>query len=445
MLRSCLVLALVWMAFAPHGLFAADAAESPLTLAEAIQGALAVNIDAQSAAEEIRAAEANRRIQQTQFLPTFSATYRYEHLDEERVQRIDIPGVFSSTTVVTPQDEYTLATSVSQPLFTGFALLNRYRIAGLGLEVAQLRERLTQQNVVFETKRRYFAVLRAEKLRGVAIDTIRQITAQRDVADSFYQVGMTPRNDLLQAQVELANAEQALVVAENDLSIARANFNLLLRRPLDTTVRLADVSSWTPYQQALEECQQLAVRNRLEIQLAARDVQLADREVDLARRDLWPAVNLQATLAQFGDQPTVDGGTGINDESAWSVAAVATWNFWEWGRTLKGVDERRSRLRQAQLRQQDIDERVQFEVHQAYLRTKDSEKNITTVATAIEQAQENLRINEERYREQVATATDVLIAQTLLSRTMTNYTNALYNFYLAKASLDLAMGVDLRQ
>ena len=438
---------LLWALLAPTVLVVAAAGAdpaAPLTLEQTIESALAVNLDAQSAAEELLAAEATRRIQQTQFLPTFSASYRYDHRDQERIQLIDIPGFFTSKTIVAPQDEYTLSASVTQPLFTGFALINRYRIAGLGVEMARLRERLTRQSVVFESKRRYFAVLRAEKLRSVAIDTIRQISAQRDVADSFYQVGMTPRIDLLQAQVELANAEQSLVVAENDLSIARANLNLLLRRALQTPVALIDVSSWEPFQEPLQACQELAAQNRMELQLAAREVQVADREVELARRDLWPTVNLQGTILELGEDPTVDGGAGIQDQSSWSVAAIASWNFWEWGRTLHGIDERRSRMQQARLRQQDIGERVQFEVHQAYLRTKDAEKNIAAVATAIEQAQENLRINEERYREQVATATDVIVAQTLLSRTMTNYTNALYNFHLAKASLDLAVGVDLR-
>ena len=64
---------------------------------------------------------------------------------------------------------------------------------------------------------------------------------------------------------------------------------------------------------------------------------------------------------------------------------------------------------------------------------------------AIEQEKENFRINEERYKEQMATSTDVLDAQTLLSRTMTNYYNALYEFKISKASLFRAMGQEVMQ
>jgi outer membrane protein TolC len=83
---------------------------------------------------------------------------------------------------------------------------------------------------------------------------------------------------------------------------------------------------------------------------------------------------------------------------------------------------------------------IDLEVKEAFLRTKESEKNITTIEKAIEQSKENLRITEERYKEQVSTTTDVLVAQTLFTETMTNYYNALYDFKIAKAILYRAIG-----
>jgi len=87
-----------------------------------------------------------------------------------------------------------------------------------------------------------------------------------------------------------------------------------------------------------------------------------------------------------------------------------------------------------------VQENLILEVKKAFLKTIETEKNIATAEKAIEQAKENLRINQERYKEQVATTTDVLDAQTLLSRTMTNYYNALYDLKISKAALVRAMG-----
>jgi outer membrane protein TolC len=84
-----------------------------------------------------------------------------------------------------------------------------------------------------------------------------------------------------------------------------------------------------------------------------------------------------------------------------------------------------------------------LEVKTAYLTTEQAERAIKTVETAIEQAKENFRINQERYKEQIATQTDVLIAQTLLTKTMTNYYNALYRFKISKAKLYRAIGQEV--
>ena len=102
-----------------------------------------------------------------------------------------------------------------------------------------------------------------------------------------------------------------------------------------------------------------------------------------------------------------------------------------------------SRVAQAELRKNKRLDNIYLEVKNAYLRTQEAEKAIVAVEKAIEQAKENFRINQERYKEQVATSTDVLDAQTLLTRTMTNYYNALYAFKLAKADLYRAMGQEI--
>jgi len=140
-----------------------------------------------------------------------------------------------------------------------------------------------------------------------------------------------------------------------------------------------------------------------------------------------------------------NGGEGIANPHSWNLAAVASWNIWEWGRTQYGVKEKLSRLSQAKYQSEKIQEGIQLEIKQAFLKTKESETNISTVKKAIEQAKESFRISEERYKEQMATSTDVLDARTLLSKTETNYYNALYDFKISKAALYRAMGREVME
>ena len=414
----------------PVSSIAQDLVET-FTLQQTIESAIKANLGLRSFKEETAAALAVKKARRTQFFPTFSTSYGYTRYDAETTT-----GGFTAV----PKEEYTFVTSFSQPVFTGFSLLRQYDIAKLGLDRAQVKEKLVRQDIILDAKNAYFQLLQNQKLHDIAQKTVVQIKAQKEVADNFYQVGMTPLNDLLQAQVELANAKQELIVAKNNLDNAESNFNTLLRRPINTPVVLKDILDYSPFEESLEYCLAEAEKNRFEIKIADMEVEIAQKELDLTKKDYYPSVDLQGNYFRYGTQWDVDGGTGIYDPDGWSIQAVAKWNFWEWGRTSYGVKEKHSRLSQAQLNKDEIIDNINLEVKNAYLRTQEAERAIKTVETAIEQAKENFRINQERYKEQISTQTDVLIAQTLLSRTMTNYYNALYAFKISKATLYRAIG-----
>ena len=87
-----------------------------------------------------------------------------------------------------------------------------------------------------------------------------------------------------------------------------------------------------------------------------------------------------------------------------------------------------------------LEDDIRLEVKRAMLELETAEKNIPTTKKAIEQGEENLRVNEERYKAQVTTITEVLDAQSLLTRARVDYYRAIYNHYLAKAKLHRALG-----
>jgi outer membrane protein len=308
------------------------------------------------------------------------------------------------------------------------------------VDVAEYLEKITRQDVILDAKNAYYSVLKTQKLVDVARDTVRQITAQKEVAQNMYEVGMSPLNDLLQTQVQLANAKQRLITAQNTMEIAKSQFNTLLRRPVNAPVTIADILDYTPFEYDVDYCLTRAEANRLEIHVADLEVQIAQKDYRLSQRDYYPSVNLTGTLTHRGTDWDVNGGEGIGDDKFWDIRATASWNFWEWGRTTYGVREKLSRLSQAKSRKEELLDNIDMGVNRAYLRTIESEQNILTIEKAIEQARENLRITEERFKEQVSTATDVLVAQTLETDTMTNYYNALYDYKIAKAVLYREIG-----
>jgi outer membrane protein len=422
---------------------AAEADDGRFNLSQTIEAALKANLGLQRSKDEIDAATATRSARATEFFPTLNARYGYIKRDNPTTQALGTQSGQVVDVLVNPEDEYNFVTSFSQPIFTGFALYNQYKIADLGLDIAEFTEKLTRQDVILDAKNAYFLILKAQKLMDVADETVKQIAAQKDVAENMYQVGMSPLNDLLQSQVQLANAKQALITAKNNLDLTKSQFNTLLRRQVNSPVSVVDILDFTPWVQSIEDCLSQAKNNRLEIEVSDLEIQIAEKDYKLSQRDFYPSVNLVGTWTRRGTDWDVDGGEGISDKDFWDIRATATWDFWQWGRTRYGAKEKLSRLSQAKLRKEQVLDNIDLEVKQAYLKVQESQKNITTIEKAIEQAKENLRITEERYKEQVSTTTDVLVAQTLLTETMTNYYNALYDFKIAKAILYRGLGQEV--
>ena len=418
-------------------------AEGPLTLESSIEIALKNSIVLDIAREGAKGAEAQKREAITGFLPKFSTSYSYTRLNDDPIMKL--PGGFPPL-IMTPiemvtgtKDNYNWSIQARQPLFAGGGILANYQASKIGEDAALLEQTARYQDVVQEVKIAYFDILRAQKIQETAIQSVEMLTAHRDVAQNYFKVGMIPKNDLLHAEVELANGKQSLVRSQNALELSKARFNTILKQKIFTPIEVVDILTYHPLNQSFEECLTIAQQNRPELKISALRAQQAGKLVNAARSEYFPALNLVANYGRFGDNPSVSGSDYQNAET-WYLMAVASWNFWEWGKTKFRVDASRAKENQAIGTIKELNDQITLEIRNAYLILQETEKQISVWQKVIEQAEENFRISEERYKERVATSTEVLDAQTLLTKAKSEYANALGDYNINYARLQRAMG-----
>jgi len=406
-----------------------------LTLEESIQLALDRNLEVQLAKEEIRFALERKNEARTSFLPKFSAEYDYRRTNDTS---INIGGVqFEGE----DKNQFRLTGRVRQPIFTGLETLSTYQLSKMGLDVAKIQLQRARLDLILAVKQTYFEILRAEKIGQVEEQSVLQLKEGVRVAQNFVQVGMRPKVDVLDAETRLGESQLALIVATNDIGVAKARFNTVLRQPIDTPVEVVDVLSTQSYKRSYESTQQIALQHRPELLEANKNVDIAEKEVTLVQSDYYPDVNLSVNYFRRGDDPTVSG-SDLTDRESWDVVAAAQWTFFEWGKTRYATNQQRTRFRQSKETREQIKDSILLEVKTAFLAVQAAEEGIRVAAKSVESAEENFRISQERYKEQVATATETLDAQTRLTRARTNYTNALVVFNLARAALVRAMGLE---
>jgi outer membrane protein len=406
-----------------------------LSLKEAVETALERSASIHSAREGMKGADYLRRAAIADFLPTFRTEYGFTYLNKAPSFQLG-----TTETRVGTRSNYGWTTGVDQPLFTGGSLYWSYRLAQLGVDLSKVFFELVKQDLVLQVKATYFNILKAEKIRQVALQAVEQLEAGVEVSQAYYDVGIIPKNDLLQTQVQMAQARQNLTKAEVELAIAKAAFNTLLRRDVEMEVTLEDILAYRPLEVTFEECLAEARRNRQELKEAELNVKRVEKEVQLARSQYFPFLGVSGNYERVGDDPGVSG-SRYEDKDSWNITAYARWTFWQWGKKRQLVREKEIRLVQAEDARVQVEDGISLEVKDAYLRLREAKDKIGVADVAVEQAEENFRINEERFREQVATTTEVLDAQTLLTQARSNYYNALSDFNIARANLERAMGV----
>jgi len=427
---------MVW-AVIPTSVVWAQGSQAPLTLEESVKIGLERNLALHSAVEGVIGSEFRRKEAITNFLPWWTGQYGYTRWSYPAI----VGNIGGGTTSFTGSPNvYSFNTAVDQPLFTGGLNLANYRSAKIGVDISKESVETVRRDIVLRVRVGYFIILRAEKFLTVAEQQVKQFEAQLEVTKAFFDVGIVPKNDVLQAEVRLANARQGQVRAENDLATAKASFNILLRREINTPLELVDILEDKAFPIEFEASLGEALRLRSEVKTAQLNIDQAKENVKIARSGFLPTVGLTGNYNRTSDWWTLEGGREHLSSERWSVQALATFTLWNWGNTYFKVGENKVRVTQAEDSKIQLIESITLEVKNNYLNLLTAEKNINVTEKAIEQAEENLRMNEERYKYQVATQTEVLDAVTLLALARVNYYGALSDFNVAKAQLERSMG-----
>ena len=392
MLKKTMIMCLLFSMMGGQAL-GVDEAEV-LNLKEAVEMALERSPSVHSAREGTKGADYLRRAALTDFLPTLRTEYDYTRLDEAPFFRT---GPLEGKRTIGTRDNYSWTTGFDQPFFRGGALYWSYRLAQFGVDLSRVFLELVRQDLVLRVKEAYFTILKAEKIRQVAVRSVEQLEAGVKVSKAFYDVGIIPKNDLLQTQVELAQERQDLTSADVELSIAKASFNTLLRREVGMEVMIEDILEYRSMELSFEGCLKTARKNRPELREVELNVKSAEKEVQLAESEYFPTLGLSFNYGRVGDDPSVSG-SKFEDEDNWNVMATARYTFWQWGKKRQLVREKETRLVQAKDAKIQVEDSISLEVKDTYLRLREARDKIGVAEVAVEQAETTMapKINKLR-------------------------------------------------
>lgn len=389
-----------------------------------------------AAKSRVEAAQADLDAAKSNRLPTVAATAGITQFDEAPAFDFSAAGV-PAVLPLFGGDSMTMADArLTLPLYTGGRLTRGIDAAEATLSARQFQTSITTQQIKLAVAELYINVLRATSALDVADSNVNSLAAHVRDAEDMLKSGSVARNDYLAAAVSLADSEQRQLQASNRLDLSRAAYNRALGRPLDTPVDLDDdLPGIDPALDlsSLEILTATALRDREEL-----------RGLDAtAEAYRYRAASQRATtrpqLALTGGYMTLDNDF-LNRDDFWMVGVGVQWNFFDGGQARKKASALSYRSNAVTQERNNLRSRIELQVRQAWLRLNETNERKRLTERAVEQAEENLRVVRDRYRNGEGTNTEVLDAEVLRSLSRSNYDNADFDAKLALYELARGAG-----
>ncbi len=395
-----------------------------LTLNQAIDMALNNNPKITIAKGSLKSAEGNKKQIIGQY--GLQANYQYAMNRSHNYQSLIDAGV---------TDRFSNTTSVSYPLYTGGKRKGSVDAARRNLEIANLEVSRTDQVVKLDATQAYFTVLQTRNMVILNKESVTRLEDHLKNTKARYEVGVVAKVDVLRSEVELANAQQELIKAQNNYDVAVATLNNIVGLPQDTNTLIQDDLTYSQYDKELEGCLNFARQHQPQLMQAYKSVQAAKSSIMAARSGYLPSVTLSSSYG-WGDKDFPG-----DRKSNWEANAVLSFSIFDSNTTRGAVDNAQGNLIQKEAELKQVEDNIYLLVRTYFFGFKEAEKRISTAQIAVETAKEDYKIAQVRYQAGVGTNTDVIDAAVALTQAQTNYVQALYDYNTSLASLESAMGV----
>jgi outer membrane protein len=334
-----------------------------------------------------------------------------------------------------PQWTWSVGMTLVQPIGALWTVREANVLTKLGVDIAEIKRKEARRDVAFQVTEAYYRLLQTKSMAAVAEKSVDQVTAQVKRAQTFFKRGAVARNDVLRAELGLAASQQRLIQANGMVSLARGRLATLMGRSPDTEVDPVDIAGEPTARPLLPvgQAEQQAVDTRFEIKEIAAHIEQATAGVRMAKSKMVPQVNAVANY-------TLASASLVGLPKSWFIGATASWDIWEGGSTYHGIDDTKAQLAQAVAARRKAEDAIRLDARNAHVGVTTSAEAIEVAKQAVEQAEENFRIEQKRYESTSNTSFDVLDAETQLTAARGQHQAALYDLILAQANLDRAMG-----
>jgi outer membrane protein TolC len=336
---------------------------------------------------------------------------------------------------------------LDQILFAFGRLGNALDAAKLVKRIARLGVEDVRGQLIFLVKVAYYRVLLAERVAAIQRKSLEQAESHLEQVESKLSQGTVSRFDHLRAQVEVKNRQPELISAENELALAMQDLKRIVGIDKEPDPALSDSLAFTPIEFDEEAAVHEAFSRRPDMLSLQLSLERTRKRLAIQKAARLPTLGLFGHLLFQGQADDDFLAPFDSDHRAVSTAAGITLTFpiFDGFRTKAGIQQAEAELRKAEYELSSGRKRIRLEVTKAVKDLKNIKRAYDAQQATVSLAKETYAIAETRFANGLSTRLELTDAETALEMARVNFATTLYEYDVALANLERALGRNARR
>lgn len=421
-----------------------SSAQGPVySLEQSIEYALLHNPDLQIAQQRIVQAEAQLGEALSSFYPQVTARYSYQYTENPAMvfthtinqRRLDFNSDFNHPGGIQNLRPEVLA---NYSLFRGGQDYQLSKAAKLGIETAVLKQSAIRNRLTQAVISAYYGYLATQEAYKVTESSIKAVASELKQSRIRFEAGALLKSDILSLEVQLAEAEDAKIRAENNIELVKTSLKTLLGLNIDQAFNVGqnDDGLLPKNIPAFSEILDIALKQRPEIQAADKQIAIQQRMLSAAKGAHLPRADAYVSYGQ----DSRDGSFSSNRDHVTAGVNVEM-DIFSGFATTERINKAQSKLTEAQETKRRIQLNIENEVKTAYLRLQEALARIDITNAAIASAEEARRMVKEQRQAGAVTVTRYIESEVARDKSHSRAIAAKFDALRAEAELNKAQGL----
>jgi outer membrane protein len=337
-------------------------------------------------------------------------------------------------------NNYTLRATVQQPLFTGGKISGAKDISEYSYEATKEDFKKDKSDLIYNIKSAYWNLFRANEFKKMVDENVDQIKSHATDAENMMKQGLLTNNDLLKVQVQLSDALVRQIDAKNNVTLSMIALNNILGLPLATEIEIASqLQTSNSNSGDINTLVKKAVDNRPEILGMNARLKMSESNLSIARSGWYPQIFLVGNYNYLNPNQRIFP-SKAEFKGTWDVSISLAYDLWNWNTSGSQSTQAEAQLSQTEQALSQMKDGVLLEVTQSYLTVNQTNERAAVARKGVEQAEENYRVTNERFKKGLNINSDLLDAEVALLQAKLNYTQSLIDYELSNARLARSIG-----